>query len=86
MYGTGFIGLALFVFGASQLLDLGLSNVTQNEDIRHRWNGHLANREAVRVYSKDCSWTSKAAFILCGKKSDSKVLKYAKLVELRDKI
>jgi Mn2+/Fe2+ NRAMP family transporter len=55
MIFAGIFGLVLFIFGMVQIFDLALSNVVSNEDLRHRWNGHILNRPYVELFRKDSS-------------------------------
>ena len=65
---------------------MAANNVAGNEDIRHRWNGHLRNREQARVYKNDSTWRQKMREFLFAKLPESKLHKYAQLIELTQTI
>jgi len=44
------IALCLLSFWLFQTCSLGMKNITSNEDIRHRWNGHHRNNKLARAY------------------------------------
>lgn len=85
-FSTGFISLFFLYLSYVQLIELGLENKVSNEDIRNRWNGHIKNKDAAQLYGQDSSWTAKAYHLLYGKQSESKLHKYAKLMEFYQKI
>ena len=35
------------------LCEYAVKNITSNEDIRQRWNGHKSNEEAVAIFKPD---------------------------------
>jgi hypothetical protein len=47
MIFAGVISLALLVFCLVQVFDLAISNTVSNEELRHRWNGHVLNKNSV---------------------------------------
>jgi hypothetical protein len=44
------IFVLLFTFGMFQIFSLSIYNITSNEDLRHRWNGHPKNAKSVEIY------------------------------------
>lgn len=42
----------LYVFFFYQTCALGMRNLTSNEDIRHRWNGHHRNKKLSKLFRK----------------------------------
>jgi hypothetical protein len=72
---TGVISLSLFCFGAYQLFCLGLDNTASNEDIRRRWNGHNANRDAVAIFKEEAPLNAKLSQYLCSELPESKLHK-----------
>lgn len=44
------IFVLLFTFGMFQIFTLSIYNITSNEDLRHRWNGHPKNSKSVTIF------------------------------------
>ena len=60
------IAFGLYSFWLYQVCSLGMSNITSNEDIRHRWNGHYRNRKPIRAFKSEAGCCGRLAFLLCG--------------------
>jgi len=82
---TSVIALALLLFWTYQTSALGIYNITSNEDIRHRWNGHGKNKTAVKAYRKNSGCCSRLAYLMYGDvekvNGTSKLHRYALLKE-----
>lgn len=90
LFYAAVISSSLMLFFIYQTFNLGLRNVTSNEDIRHRWNGHHRNKKLSRLFRKDAGCCGRMSYILCGDMNNyhgqSKLETYAELVELYNKI
>lgn len=79
------IAFLLYLFWFYQVCSLGLNNVTSNEDIRHRWNGHYRNKKAVKLFKKEAGCCGRLKYLLCSNIEDfhgrSKLQNYAEYVE-----
>lgn len=60
------ISFCLTTFFLHQLGCLGIQNITSNEDIRHRWNGHLKNRKVTSFYKDETGCCSRTMHVLFG--------------------
>jgi|TARA_B110000285_G_C14747254_1_gene433539 hypothetical protein len=49
---ASFYSFCLLIFFLHQLCSLGVKNITTNEHIRYRWNGHPRNRKAKKIFLK----------------------------------
>jgi hypothetical protein len=87
---TCMVAWCLFLFFFYQTCNLGMRNVTSNEDIRHRWNGHHRNKKLSKMFRKEAGFCGRLQYILYGEISrnhgPSKLSLYAELVELYYKI
>ena len=43
-----------------------MKNVSSNEDIRHRWNGHHRNTKYTKHFKKEAGCCGRIGYILCG--------------------
>ena len=82
---TSIIGVSLLLFWTYQVSVLSVYNITSNEDIRHRWNGHGRNRTSMKTYRKQTRCCTRLAYTMYGDiekvNGPSKLLQYAKMVE-----
>lgn len=84
------VGLGLFWFWMYQTFNLGIRNMTSNEDIRHRWNGHIRNKKATKFFRNRAGCCGRLKYILCADMTTihgpSKLELYVEYVELYYKI
>lgn len=67
-----------------------MQNVTSNEDIRHRWNGHHRNRKMVKIFKREAGCCGRMKYLLCGDieyyHGRSRLDQYSEYVETHKKI
>lgn len=78
---TGIIAMILLPYGLSVLKKHSL-NLTTNENLRARWNGHPKNTELAQIYINDSSTFAKMKYVLTREMPDSKLHKVLKLTEI----
>lgn len=84
------VAFALYSFWFYQLCGLGMQNITSNEDIRHRWNGHYRNKKMARLFKKEAGCCGRMKYLLCGDyeahHGKSKLELYSEVVECSNTI
>jgi len=85
---AGVIAFSLLTFAAYQVFSLGVNNISSNEDIRHRWNGHRRNKKAARAFASQSSLWDKFRFVVFGNPTvvygPSKLNLWAELIEIEE--
>lgn len=78
---TGIFAMILLPYGLSVLKKHSL-NLTTNENLRARWNGHPTNKAIAQVHMKESSTFARMKYVLTRDMPDSKLHKVLKLSEI----
>ena len=67
-----------------------MQNITSNEDIRHRWNGHYRNRKMTKIFKREAGCCGRMKYFLCSDMNEhhgqSRLELYADYVEWHNQI
>jgi hypothetical protein len=78
---TGVFAMILLPYGLSVLKKHSM-NLTTNENLRARWNGHPQNKHHAHVHIKDTSTFARMKYVLVREMPDSKLHKVLKLTDI----
>lgn len=78
---TGIFAMILLPYGVSVLKKHSL-NLTTNENLRARWNGHPTNKRIAQIHMNQTSMFARMKYVLTREMPDSKLHKVLKLTEM----